>query len=246
LPAVSAGKDTVICIENNIELQGEGTGSFLWEPAALINDPALKNPIASPLSTTTFKVTLTDEFGCKNSDVVLVNVSENPVANAGPDIILDYLFNLELAANEPGAGESGKWSIESGSGEFDDIEKARTYIRNLALGENILVWSVDNGICPPANDYMSVMVNDLVIPTLITPNMDGKNDYFVIRGIETFGRTELVIFDRRGAQVYKNTEYDNTWDGVDYNSKPLPNDTYFFNMKTENGMTYKGYIVIRR
>jgi gliding motility-associated-like protein len=46
--------------------------------------------------------------------------------------------------------------------------------------------------------------------------------------------------------VYKNSEYDNTWDGVDYNSKPLPNDTYFFNMKTESGTIYKGYIVIRR
>ena len=28
--------------------------------------------------------------------------------------------------------------------------------------------------------------------------MDGKNDYFVFKGLETLGKTELVIFDRRG------------------------------------------------
>jgi len=30
LPAVSAGKDTTICISDNIQLQGVGTGSFSW------------------------------------------------------------------------------------------------------------------------------------------------------------------------------------------------------------------------
>ena len=35
LPAISAGKDTTICISDNIQLQGEGTGSFSWEPAVM-------------------------------------------------------------------------------------------------------------------------------------------------------------------------------------------------------------------
>ena len=76
--------------------------------------------------------------------------------------------------------------------------------------------------------------------------MDGKNDYFVLNGNMTLSKTELVIFDRRGAQVYKNMNYNNKWDGVDYNNNPLPDDTYFFFLKTESGNSYKGYIVIRR
>ena len=77
--------------------------------------------------------------------------------------------------------------------------------------------------------------------------MDGKNDYFVLRGLTTtLGKTELIIFDRRGAQVYKNLNYDNSWNGVDYNKNPLPDDTYFYVLKTENGKSISGYIVIRR
>jgi gliding motility-associated-like protein len=91
-----------------------------------------------------------------------------------------------------------------------------------------------------------ITVNDFVIPTLITPNMDGKNDYFVIRGLATLGKTELMIFDRRGAEVYKNMNYDNSWNGVDYNKHPLPDDTYFFVLKSANGKSISGYIVIRR
>jgi gliding motility-associated-like protein len=105
---------------------------------------------------------------------------------------------------------------------------------------------VSNGYCPPVGDTINITVNDFVIPTLITPNMDGRNDYFVLRGLSTLGKTELVIFDRRGAQVYKNMNYDNLWNGVDYNKNPLPDDTYFYVIKTANGKSISGYIVIRR
>jgi len=86
----------------------------------------------------------------------------------------------------------------------------------------------------------------MVIPTLITPNMDGRNDYFIIGGSGAKGKVELVIFDRRGAQVYKNLNYDNLWNGVDYNQNPLPEDTYFYVLKTRNNQSNTGYIVIRR
>jgi gliding motility-associated-like protein len=76
--------------------------------------------------------------------------------------------------------------------------------------------------------------------------MDGRNDYFVLQELSKLGKTELVIFDRRGAQVYKNANYNNSWNGVDYNGNPLPDDTYFYVLKTEIGKTVKGFIVIRR
>ena len=101
-------------------------------------------------------------------------------------------------------------------------------------------------MCPNVFDTVRIVVHNLVVPTLITPNMDGRNDYFVIRGLETLGKTELVIFDRRGAQVYKNMNYENSWNGVDYNKNPLPDDTYFFVLKSANRKSISGYIVIRR
>ena len=76
--------------------------------------------------------------------------------------------------------------------------------------------------------------------------MDGRNDYFVIKGLSSLGKTELLIFDRRGVQVYRNPDYNNLWNGVDFNKKPLPDDTYFYVIKSENGKSISGYIVIRR
>jgi adhesin/invasin len=90
------------------------------------------------------------------------------------------------------------------------------------------------------------MVHNLIIPTLITPNLDRNNDYFVIKGIETLGKCSLMIFNRWGAQVYKNDDYDNSWDGTDDKKNVLLEDTYFYILKSDEGMTFKGYVLIRR
>jgi gliding motility-associated-like protein len=141
--------------------------------------------------------------------------------------------------------EHGVWSVISGTGDFSDSTYAQTSVNRLSLGINKFLWTVTNGYCPLSRDTALVTVNDFVIPTLITPNMDGRNDYFVLRGLATLGKTELIIFDRRGVQVYRNRNYDNSWNGVDYNKKPLPDDTYFYVIKTANGKSISGYVVIR-
>ena len=246
LPSVSAGRDTILCIGESVPLEAQGVGSFHWTPDSTVSNPDVADPVASPLEPTNYIVTLTDQYGCINTDTALVDVWEIPVANAGPDLVLEYLYETTTAAEELKIHETGVWSFISGKGEFSDSSSPLASIYGLSLGENIFLWTVSNGICPSSNDQLIITVHDLVIPTLITPNMDGKNDYFVLRGIETLGKTELVIFNRWGAQVYKNGDYNNDWDGVDYNSNPLPDDTYFFVIKTENGKSISGYLVIRR
>jgi hypothetical protein len=47
-------------------------------------------------------------------------------------------------------------------------------------------------------------------------------------------------------QVFKNSNYDNKWNGEDYNKNPLPADTYFFILTTAKGKSLSGYIVVRR
>jgi gliding motility-associated-like protein len=110
----------------------------------------------------------------------------------------------------------------------------------------MLLWTVSNGVCPAVSDTIMISVSDMVIPTLITPNMDGINDNFVIKRSDEQSRMELLIFDRRGVQVYKSLNYDNSWNGVDINKKPLQDDTYFFVLKIEHGISATGFIVVRR
>jgi gliding motility-associated-like protein len=210
-------------------------------------DPEAKVSYGTPAAATagTFYIKGTTVSGYFNIKPVTVTIDNRPVTNAGIDQILEYQFSTTLDATLVGK-ETGRWSLVSGSGNFYSDTNPKTDITDLSLGENVLSWSVSNGICPLSSDTVVIVVNDLLIPTLITPNMDGRNDYFVLRGLSTLGKTELSIFDRRGALVYKNTNYDNSWNGVDYNEKPLPEDTYFYVVKSENGKSLSGYIVIRR
>lgn len=79
----------------------------------------------------------------------------------------------------------------------------------------------------------------VVIYNLVSPNGDGKNDYFVIDGIRKYPNNKVEIFNRWGVKVYETTGYDsleanNVFRGysqgrvtVDKNEK-LPSGTYFY------------------
>jgi len=228
LPAVTAGSD-------------EGLTFTYWTDAG--GTVAYLTPTAAPPGTYYIKgITTADFYSIKP---VTVTADQLPVAYAGPDQVLDYLFGTTLNADLPEIGV-GLWSLATGAGEIFNSAAPSTDVNGLALGDNVFEWAVTNGVCSPVIDMVTIEVNDLLIPTLITPNNDGRNDYFVLRGLESLGSTELVIFDRRGLKVYENNEYDNTWEGLDYNSNPLPDDTYFYVIRTASGKSLSGYIVVRR
>ena len=177
---------------------------------------------------------------------VTVTVFHIPAANAGTDQVLtnqtETIMNAEVIQNY----ETGVWSEISGSGSFFDSNYAKTTVSGLSSEKNVFAWTVTNGICPPSSDTVVITVHDHLLPTLITPNMDGRNDYFVMKGFSPMSRIEFVVFDRRGNQVYKNLNYDNLWNGTDLNGMPLPEDTYFYVVKTEATVSLNGYIVIKR
>ena len=75
-----------------------------------------------------------------------------------------------------------------------------------------------------------------------TPNGDNINDRWYIPGIESFGATEVRVFNRWGQLIYNNSEYTNKegWDGTQNNSK-LPASTYYYVISTVNNCV-KEYI----
>jgi gliding motility-associated-like protein len=180
-------------------------------------------------------------------DIKPVNASidQMPVSDAGPDQALAFLFNTTLAATL-GESETGIWAVDTGTGTFSNINDPLSAVTNLSSGDNIFSWIVSKGVCPADTDKVLIIVGDLNIPTLITPNGDTKNEYLVVRGLATLGKSELIVFDRRGAMVFKNSDYDNKWNGIDDNGNPVPNDTYFYVLKSAKGRSVTGYIVVRR
>ncbi len=245
LPSVDAGSDVAICKGSSISLHADGTGTFAWSPAAPLNNPNIQDPVATPTATTLFTVTLTDQWGCRNSDRVTIEVREKPVANAGPDQTLNYLFETLLQASQPKSTEVGEWKVLNGTGVFDDMYDNNTRVSKLSVGDNNLTWTVSNSVCAESSDTVLIRVNELVIPTLITPNMDGRNDFFTINGLESYGKSSLTVFNRWGAVVYSSEIYNNKWDGKDNKGNLLEEDTYFYIIRSEKSKPVKGYLVIK-
>jgi gliding motility-associated-like protein len=249
IPTLLITNPPAVCSPATVDITGAGitTGSTPGLTFTYWKDSGATIPYTNTNTATsgTYYIKGTTVSGYFNIKPVLVTIDQVPAGSAGADQILDYQFGTTLDASLD-LTHTGLWSLVSGTGEINDNTDPKTVVSGLSLGDNIFLWSVKSGVCPDVSDSVSIFVRNLVIPTLITPNMDGRNDFFVLKGLTNQGKTELVIFDRRGAKVYKNSDYDNTWNGVDFNNKPLPDDTYFYVIMTQNHNTLNGYIVIRR
>ncbi|TFH48890.1 MAG: gliding motility-associated C-terminal domain-containing protein, partial [Bacteroidia bacterium] len=246
-PSVIITDPAPVCAPGTADLTAEEITSGSTEDLiySYWTDAAASIPYNTPEEATegTYFIKGTTATGCSAIEPVTVSVYQRPKAFAGDDQVLEFLFTTKLDAVMTGANLTGNWSVITGSGQIAVPEDPKATVTNLSPDENVLSWTVTNGVCPPSVDYMLITVKDLVIPTLITPDMNGKNDYFVIKGIETFGKTSLTVCDRRGAVVYETEDYNNNWSGFDYSGNQLPNDTYFFLLKPGIGRSIKGYIV---
>jgi gliding motility-associated-like protein len=84
---------------------------------------------------------------------------------------------------------------------------------------------------------------------ILTPNTDGSNDVFVFSCLENPDNT-LYIYDRYGRTVYTQSNYDNTWGGLDSSGNELPENGYMWVLEviSSEGIreVYKGTTTILR
>ncbi|MEP3836033.1 MAG: gliding motility-associated C-terminal domain-containing protein, partial [Algibacter sp.] len=157
----------------------------------------------------------------------------------------DGIIDLNGYLSNTDAG--GEWTVIEGNAVLDDNlfdpEKVE-------LGTYKFTYSIPNGGC-----LNSVEVNleihddcivfpcgedDVVISKVITPNGDAYNEFFKITGVENCGFViELQIFNRWGAKIYDNSNYQNNWNGFAHNSsvgkaEKVPNGTYFYIINLKN------------
>lgn len=97
----------------------------------------------------------------------------------------------------------------------------------------------ENGCDSIIEKWLPIKVAELKIPSVITPNADGKNDVFLILNENKTGsgedikitneyqRMELVIFDRWGRKIYESSNYKSDWE-----AKGIPDGSYFYILKT--------------
>jgi gliding motility-associated-like protein len=75
LPAITASKSNDIdCSNDRSQLNAAGADEYNWTPATTLSNSGIRNPIATPLSTTGYIVKGTDAAGCTGYDTITVKV----------------------------------------------------------------------------------------------------------------------------------------------------------------------------
>ncbi|MFI5163750.1 MAG: gliding motility-associated C-terminal domain-containing protein [Bacteroidia bacterium] len=77
LPVANAGTDITICSGHTAHLHATGGGKYLWTPATHLSDTAVADPAATPDSTISYQVIVTDTNKCRAKDSVTVYVDVN-------------------------------------------------------------------------------------------------------------------------------------------------------------------------
>jgi gliding motility-associated-like protein len=144
-----------------------------------------------------------------------------PVAQPGnPTQANTMQFDYLTVANRP--GDNFAMRIDAKNPNFSGID--------YTASSNYIYLTVPN-VPPPPPPPDGWAVEDLNIPNVFTPNGDGKNDIFSIRGIEGFRSAEVIFTNRWGNVVYQNDKFqrDNAWDGRDMRTGQMVSDgTYFY------------------
>lgn len=145
LPVADAGADLAFCIGASAQLNGSGGATFSWTPPAGLSDTAIANPVAQPIATTTYTLTVVDVNGCTDNDDVTVTVNPLPVANAGPDTSMCPGVPVQFLAT---GGTGYAWSPSTGL-SFSTIPNP---VANPALTTTYVVTVTDANGCIDNDD----------------------------------------------------------------------------------------------
>ena len=86
-----------------------------------------------------------------------------------------------------------------------------------------------------------ILDGTLYVPNAFTPDGDGINDFFEIKG-EEIKEFELWIFNRWGELVYHTNEITDFWDGT-YKGIPSQIDVFVWKIKYEDFQKKYGTLV---
>ena len=164
---------------------------------------------------------------CQLGDTTFLEVEVlGPPVSALPDQVA-YLCNSTVTLDAGNPGYTYLWSTGETTQTISVTQKGEYKVK-ISLGYCEITDSitVENPLLP------------VEAPNIITPNQDGKNDLFVIKN--TAPGTQLKIYNRWGNLVFKDDDYQNTWNG-----KNLSKGTYFYHVQSPGSCTTeKGWVEI--
>ena len=215
LPLLNLGNDTTIC--DGFSLVIDGTTPFvtyLWGSG--------ENTSSITISDSgTYELTVTNNYDCSVTDSIGVNLFSNPVVNLGPDTSINEIDFIDLDA---GSGFSSyNWST-GGSSSIETVNE---------FGEYWVQITDANGCIAFDTIIVTQIQNNLFLPTMFTPNNDGKNDVLLLYGNGLSEEILFQIYNRWGEVVYSTTSLSilksEGWNGQ-FNNIDQPTGVYLWTL----------------
>ena len=268
-PTVAFSAPDSICIPtgdvtfvNNTTTSIPESLTYLWNFGDGIGSSTNKSPAYNynilPPTPTGFKVklTATSVAGCKDSATHILAVATPPAHShitsslSSNSILIGQQITLTEDTN------NGIWVNTDGNVASLDSLGNTAKVKGVTKGSDIILYILPSDVCKSdtASFPLTVDASDVFIPNLFSPNGDGHNDIFYIRGSSAlYKEAELWVFSSWGNQVFhRKGSIDDTsagWDGT-YNGLAQPTGTYVYvAVLTElngNVITKKGSITLIR
>ncbi|KAA3651454.1 MAG: hypothetical protein DWP98_02910 [Bacteroidetes bacterium] len=248
-----------ICIGDTISLFAYNNSpyflNYLWENnAAIIGNRNRNQLLISPLTSMYFYLKSNSAIGCLDFDTAFVEVNQPAFNDALIFASSDSIYegqNTQLSTNRTGGNLSYFWEPATGL--------SNPTIANPVVNPSITtlykVTITDNNTGCKVIAYKRIFVleincaePDIFIPSAFTPNQDGQNDVFRVRGV-FLESLNLQIFNRWGEKVFESNDVNQGWDGS-YKGELANPGVFVYHLKSTclNGQEFfkKGNITLIR
>ena len=217
---ILAGNDTTICPGETTPVHASGGISYNWSPAPYgFLQPDGSHVLVKPTVSTTYVVVGTDEYGCKDTANVRVNLFPLPFVQTNPDVYAVFGEEVQLNAVSSTA-ISYVWS----PAEYLSCNVCQSPVTTPDKPMTFTVTIYDVNGCS-ASDVVHVFYNAIIyVPNTFTPDNNGTNETFFALGVN-IKDFRLEIFNRWGELIYSGDALAQMWDGT-YAGLPSPDGVY--------------------
>ncbi|NBU81139.1 MAG: gliding motility-associated C-terminal domain-containing protein [Flavobacteriaceae bacterium] len=241
-PKIDLEENIIICLPTTQALIDggilDGTPSSDYTFQWYTNN--VRNGVTAPTFTVTtpgtYSVDVTNIYGCTKTRVITVTGSE--IATIQSIDVIDLADVNSITVNVTGLGDY-EFALDDINGPYRDSN----LFENVPMGLHDIYVRDKNG----CGSQGPVTVAVLGIPNYFTPNGDGYNDYWNIKGVSAQFNylSTIYIYDRFGKLLKQIGTTGLGWDGT-FNGRQMPADDYWYNIKFEDGRSAKGHFTLKR
>jgi len=238
--------------------------TYLWlsKEGIILNGET--TPTAQVSGLGMYYIKVTDSQGCSQKDSVNVGlyiqaVNDTITTKVNESVLINVVRNDIPAKSVNPSSISIVTPPLHGIASFSADSLIIYMPEESYIGEDGFVYAICDYFKNCDQAKVLVLINDvpLFIPEAFSPNGDGINDKFEIKGLFKYQKVGIDIFNRSGNRVYQSTNYgagngkDGFWDGtikqgLRIGSGPVPSGTYFYVLKLNEKQSINGSIYLDR